>query len=86
MGDSNSDNKGCGKFGCSSVMWWVTLTVAVVAVPAFGILVASIVHMNNIGDVFAFVVACWFCTYLGMLLMKDPRMAKKLGDPKKDQD
>jgi hypothetical protein len=64
------------------IMWWATLVVAVLAVPAFGFIVASGVQVNGALQLVVFVLACWLCTYLGMKLMHAPGMSKKIIDRK----
>jgi hypothetical protein len=63
----------------SKLMWWTTLVVAVMAVPGFGAVVAFISPTSGVLQLAVFVLACWLCTYLGMKLMSDPRMDKKIG-------
>ena len=75
------DNKSCSN--CSgSLMWWAMLLVAVLAVPAIGAVVAFASHLQGIGALIVFILACWVSTFLGMKLMQSPKMAQKLG--KKD--
>lgn len=69
-------------FNKDGIWWWATLVIAVLAVPAFGIAVASVVPIRGAGEVVVFILACWLCTYLGMILMRNPRMNERLG--KKD--
>jgi FtsH-binding integral membrane protein len=66
------------------VFWWTTLTVAVLAVPCFGIVVSYIFPFRGLGGLIVFILACWLCTYLGMRLMSNPKMADKIGMQKKD--
>ena len=63
----------------SKLMWWTTLVVAVMAVPGFGVVVAFMSPTSGVLQLAVFVLACWLCTYLGMKLMSDPRMDKKIG-------
>jgi amino acid transporter len=76
--DNNSGK--CGT-GCSGLMWWMTLVVAVLAVPSFGIMAASLMPGPELVQILVFILACWFSTFLGMRLMKDPKMHKMV-DPK----
>ncbi len=78
---SGSETSGhtCSSKGCSGMMWWSTLIVAVIAVPAFGFIVASAIPIKGIGEIAVFMIACWFCTFLGMKLMHMPHMSDKLG-------
>lgn len=73
----NNGNENCS--GCAGIWWWMTLVVAVLAVPSFGIIVARLIPMPGVGELIVFVLACWFCTYLGMRLMKNPKMMEKIG-------
>lgn len=68
--------------GCTGIWWWATLLVAVLAVPSFGVAVASAVPIEGIGTVLVFILACWLCTYLGMKLMDNPKMNETIN--KKD--
>lgn len=52
------------------VYWWAVLVVAVIAVPSLGFLFAAMVPDKNILQLVVFVLTCWFCTFLGMRLMK----------------
>ncbi len=76
---TNHDSK-CGG-GCAGLMWWTTLVVAVLAVPAFGIMAAVLIPYPGLVQTVVFILACWFCTYLGMRLMSGPNMGKMV-DPK----
>jgi len=71
-------DKSCGMKGCQGIAWWATLVVAVLAVPSFGLIIASMFPFRDLGMVIMFVLACWACTYLGMKLMQDPRMSEKV--------
>lgn len=75
------DNKSCST-GCSGLMWWTTLLVAVLAVPSLGVVIASASQLEGFGGIIVFILACWVSTYLGMKLMQNPKMAQKFG--KKD--
>jgi hypothetical protein len=79
MKDSKSgdSSKSCS-MSCSNLNWWVTLVVAVLAVPSFGIIAALMWGSKGIGEVIVFIVACWLCTYLGMKLMHNPKMSEKV--------
>jgi hypothetical protein len=63
-------------------MWWATLIVAVLAVPSFGFIIATMIPIKGIGEIAVFMVACWFCTFLGMKLMHMPNMRQKVGSNK----
>lgn len=59
--------KACGR--CAGLMWWITLIVAVIAVPVIAGGIALNVA-NPILQIALFIVACWFCTWAGMRLMR----------------
>lgn len=76
--------------GVSKTGWWATLLIAVLAVPSFALVVATIVPLNNmLAQLMVFVLACWLCTYLGMKLMQHPKMQERINasidEPKKDE-
>lgn len=75
-----SDEKKCCGDCSTKLAWWATLIVAVLAVPSFGVVVAFMSPLEGFAQLIAFILACWLCTYLGMRLMSDPRMHKKIGD------
>ena len=46
---TNEHSGACGSKKCTSLMWWATLLVAVIAVPAFGFIIASVIPAKGIG-------------------------------------
>ena len=58
--------------GSAGIWWWAALVVAVLAVPSFGFIASLLIPSSGIGTLVVFVLACWFCTYLGMRLMQLP--------------
>lgn len=82
--DPMNEGKGCCFVSASHMMWWMTLIVAVLSVPAFALIVASVIPATGFGQVAVFILACWACTYLGMRLMQHPRMAELLTKKIKD--
>jgi hypothetical protein len=78
MSDKSCGTKECAEANCQGAAWWATLVVAVLAVPSFGSIIASMFPFRGIGTILIFILACWACTYLGMKLMKDPRMQEKV--------
>jgi hypothetical protein len=62
--------------GRLTLYWWATLVVAVLAVPSFGIVVTLMTGTTGLLQIWIFMLACWFCTYLGMRLMRHPRMTR----------
>lgn len=78
-----NDAAAAGNRPASATRWWVTFIVAVLAVPALVCIIARAVPLRGAGQLVAFVLACWLCTYLGMLLMEGPqRKRSNTGDPK----
>ena len=75
----SSESHSCSKHCSHHMMWWTTLIVAVLAVPAFGFIIASIIPIKGVGEIVVFMSACWFCTFLGMKLMQMPSMSDKVG-------
>lgn len=72
---NHADGKSaCGN--CQGVTWWATLVVAVIAVPCFGIIAAMMWGSKGLGEIIVFVGACWISTWLGMRLMRNPKMSK----------
>ena len=69
MDHGNDNGKKSGGFWAGAY-WWAFLTVAVLAVPSVGFLFAMVIPDKNIVQLIVFVLTCWFCTYLGMRLMK----------------
>lgn len=51
------------------LVWWATLIIAVLAVPAISAVVTMMLPLGDMGRIIAFVVGCWVCTWLGMWLM-----------------
>lgn len=78
----NNAKESCKNCSIMGILWWTTLTIAVLAVPAFGIAIAYIFPFRGFGGLVIFVLACWLCTYLGMRLMSNPKMAEIIGRKK----
>lgn len=78
----NKSEASCNS-SCMGVFWWTTLAVAVLAVPCFGIVVSYIFPFRGLGGLIVFILACWLCTFLGMRLMSNPKMADKISVQKK---
>ena len=76
--DNNSQDHS-SKNHVIGVFWWATLAIAVLAVPSFGIAVSYIFPFRGLGGLIVFVLACWLSTYLGMRLVANPKMSKKMG-------
>lgn len=80
--DEKNEGKTCGKKlcgNCAGLMWWATLTIAVLAVPTIGIYSALTLARTEVGQVMVFVLACWLSVWLGMWLVRkaDTHNAKK---------
>lgn len=71
-----NDNKSCSNTRCQDVYWWAMLTVAVLAVPSVGFMVASAITMSGVAGIAVFMASCWVCTYLGMRLMAKSQSKK----------
>lgn len=67
-----NDAEAASKRPASAARWWSTFIVAVLAVPTLVCLVARVVPLRGAGQLVAFMLACWVCTYLGMVLMEGP--------------
>ncbi|MGE0755165.1 MAG: hypothetical protein AB7L92_08415 [Alphaproteobacteria bacterium] len=76
------DSKMCGS-GCGGVMWWMTLLVAVLAIPSAAIIVTLLFQVEGIAQILLFVITCWLCTYLGMRLMQNPKIQESIKMDKK---
>lgn len=74
MHHNDGDKRGCGMMSCDGIFWWMKLLIAVLAVPSFGIIVATVIPIEGIGQVIVFVLACWLCTWLGMKLMQNSKI------------
>ncbi len=57
------------------VNWWIMLTVAVIAVPAFALLTVATIQPSGIGIAIIFILSCWACTYAALRVVKNPRIA-----------
>lgn len=87
MNDSTTESKSCdmSSAGCGiaarigAMSWWVTLVIAVIAVPLAGTAVALALTDNSFAQILVFILTCWACTWLGMWLMKK---ADSLNTPK----
>jgi hypothetical protein len=73
----NENNPNC-RIGCDGLMWWMTLLVAVIAVPSFAFIVVKTLHVQGMTEIALFMITCWVSTYLGMRLMQNPKVADKL--------
>lgn len=51
------------------LVWWVTLMMAVIALPLAGTMIALAVTDSAFTQMVVFMITCWGCTWLGMWLM-----------------
>lgn len=79
MQDGKECKTSCSMTGCGGLMWWTTLVVAVIAVPCFALVVATMSPLRGLGEIAVFILACWLSTFLGMKLMSNPKMKEKIG-------
>ena len=57
-----------------NITWWVLLVTAVLVVPSIAFLFTTMVHVTGGSEVIIFIVSCWICVFLGLQLMKEPRI------------
>lgn len=57
-----------------NLIWWSLLATAVLAVPAAAIIVSTAVRVTGIHEIVIFVLACWFCIYISLRFLKNPRV------------
>jgi len=62
------------KFSYKNLTWWVLLITAVLVVPSLSYTFTTVVHVSGGAEVLIFVVSCWICVYIGLQLMKSPRI------------
>lgn len=63
-----------GHWSLTDAMWRLMLAIAVSAVAFFGFVISLIVPFGAFGKLFAFILACWLCIFLGMRMVDNPRM------------
>lgn len=63
------------KKALSHLIWWAYLVTAVLAVPSLGFLITQTLPVEGFFELCIFIIACWFCTFMGMHLMSQPRFA-----------
>jgi hypothetical protein len=61
-------------FAYKNITWWVLLATAVLVVPSLAYTFTTMVHISGGSEVLIFVVSCWICVYIGLQLMKTPRI------------
>jgi hypothetical protein len=71
------DDKNTDKLPWDLMGWWLTLVVAVIAIPALAFIVVTITGVDDIIGLMVFMVCCWTSSYFGIQLMKHPNMHKK---------
>ena len=75
MDDNKGANESSKKRCMVGIIWWAYLITAVLAVPSLSFLLTKIVPVHGVVELLIFVIACWFCTYVGMRLMSNPRLS-----------
>jgi hypothetical protein len=81
--ENNTGSKECFKHcSMSGMIWWSYLVVAVLAVPSAGFLITHTLGVSGIGELFVFILACWFCTFMGMRLMANPKIMAQMNNKK----
>lgn len=58
----------------NNLTWWVLLIMAVLVVPSTAFIVTSALDASGASEIAIFIAACWLCVYLGLRLMKAPRI------------
>lgn len=62
------------KLSYKNLTWWALLATAVVVVPSLSYTFTTVVHLSGGSEVLIFVVSSWICVYIGLHLMKSPRI------------
>ena len=75
MDEGKGANESSKKHSMVGVIWWAYLITAVLAVPSLSYLLTKMVPVHGIIELLIFVVACWFCTYVGMRLISNPKLS-----------
>lgn len=57
-----------------NVTWWVLLVTAVLVVPSIAFMFTTMVHVSGGSEVIVFIISCWVCVFIGLQLMKEPRI------------
>lgn len=72
--DQSTDTKDVPKasdyHSLDAIYWWAMLVIAVIAIPAGGAIIAVLLPLKGFGQLAAFVIGCWACTWFGMWLMQ----------------
>ncbi len=74
MNEDPGSNKSSGK-KFNYVIWWTYLVIAVLAIPSLGFIITNTMPVSGFLQLMVFIIACWFCTYMGMKLMSNPKFA-----------
>ncbi|MBY0407736.1 MAG: hypothetical protein K2Q01_08585 [Rickettsiales bacterium] len=72
---NGSESNKSGKKTFNQVIWWAYLVTAVLAIPSLGFLITQTLPVSGAIELVVFIIACWFCTYMGMRLMSNPKFA-----------
>ncbi len=73
--DTSSGSNKSSKKTILHVIWWAYLVTAVLAIPSLGFLITHSLPVSGFVELVVFIIACWFCTFLGMRLMSNPKFA-----------
>ena len=57
------------------LLWWTYLLTAVLAIPSLGFIITNSLPVSGFLELMVFIIACWFCTFMGMKLMSNPKFA-----------
>jgi len=69
----NSDTSSKKKL--PQIIWWAYLVTAVLAIPSLAFIITHSMPVSGFLELVVFIIACWFCTYMGMKLMSNPKFA-----------
>jgi hypothetical protein len=58
----------------NNLTWWVLLVMAVLVVPSTAFIFTSVLDASGGSEIAIFIAACWLCVYIGLRLMKAPRI------------
>lgn len=74
MNNTTESNKSSKK-KFNQLIWWAYLVTAVLAIPSMGFIITHNLPVSGFLELCIFIIACWFCTYMGMKLMSNPKFA-----------
>lgn len=77
MTDSTpSDDEQPDRIPWETLSWWLTLLVAVLAIPSFGFIIIMLAGIKGTTGVFVFMVCCWIASYFAMQWILLPHVHK----------